>query len=106
MEKRAIYAILLTFFIIMFWTVVQSKFFPQAPSKPEIKDVKKEQIAPAEKVVEKKEQVKELKPPAKPKVVVEKKEVSVETQYYWAIFTSADARLKNFRLKKYEDRVE
>ena len=106
MEKRAIYAILLTFFIIMFWTVIQSKFFPQTPSKPETKDVKKEQIAPAEKVAEKKERVKELKPPAKPEVVVEKKEVSVETQYYWAVFTSEDARLKHFRLKRYEDRVE
>jgi len=106
MEKRAIYAILLTFFIIMVWTVVQSKFFPQTPSKPETKDVKKEQIASEEKVVEKKEQVKELIPTAKPKVVVEKKEVSVETQYYWAVFTSDDARLKHFRLKKYEDRVE
>ena len=106
MEKRAIYAILLTFIIIMFWTVVQSKFFPPTPSKPETKDVKKEQVASEEKVVEKKEQVKELKPPGKPKVVVEKKEVSVETQYYWAVFTSDDARLKHFRLKKYEDRVE
>ncbi len=106
MEKRAIYVILLTFFIIMFWTVIQSKFFPQTPSKPETKDVKKEQIAPVEKVVEKKERVKELKPPAKPEVVVEKKEVSVETPYYWAVFTSEDARLKHFRLKKYEDRVE
>jgi len=106
MEKRAIYAILLTFFIIMFWTVIQSKFFPQTPSKPETKDVKKEQIASAEKVVEKKERVKELKPPAKPEVVVEKKEVSVETKYYWAVFTSEGARLKHFRLKKYEDRVE
>src|SRR4030043_1844295 len=106
MEKRAIYAILLTFIIIMFWTVVQSKFFPPTPSKPETKDVKKEQVASEEKVVEKKEQVKELKPPGKPKVVVEKKEVSVETQYYWAVFTSDDARLKHFRLKKYDDRVE
>jgi YidC/Oxa1 family membrane protein insertase len=106
MEKRAIYAILLTFFIIMLWTVVQSKFFPQTTSKPETKDIKKEQIAPAEKAVEKKEQVKESKPPAKPKVVIVKKEVSVETQNYWAVFTSEDARLKHFRLKKYEDRVE
>jgi len=106
MEKRAIYAILLTFIIIMFWTVIQSKFFPQTSSKPETKDIKKEQIAPAEKVVEKKEGVKELKPPIKQKVVVEKKEVTVETPYYWAVFTSEDARLKHFRLKKYEDRVE
>ena len=82
MDKRAIYAILLTFFVIVFWTLLQSKFFPQTPSKPETKDVKKEQIASAEKGVEKKERVKESKPSAKPKVVIEKKEVSVETQYY------------------------
>jgi YidC/Oxa1 family membrane protein insertase len=106
MEKRAIYAILLTFIIIMLWTVIQSKFFPPTPSKPETKDVKKEQISPAEKTVEKKERVKESKPPAKPKVVIEKKEVSVETKYYGAVFTSEDARLKHFKLKKYEDRVE
>lgn len=106
MEKRAIYAILLTFLIIMLWTFIQSKFFPPTPSKPETKEVKKEQSAPVEKVVEKKEQIKESKPTAKPKVVVEKKEVSVETQNYWAVLTSEDGRLKHFRLKKYEDRVE
>jgi YidC/Oxa1 family membrane protein insertase len=111
MEKRAIYAILLTFLIIVLWTVIQSKFFPQAPSKPETKEVKKEQIAPPEKYVEKKETLKEpklakeVKPSAKAKAVP-KKEVSIETQNYWAVFTSEDARLKHFRLKKYEDRVE
>jgi YidC/Oxa1 family membrane protein insertase len=111
MEKRAIYAILLTFLIILLWTVIQSKFFPQAPGKPETKEVKREEIAPPEKVVEKKEGVKESKPLkdvrplAKPKAVP-KKEVSIETQNYWAVFTSEDARLKHFRLKKYEDRVE
>ncbi len=105
MEKRAIYAILLTFLIIIAWTFVQSKFFPQAPSKPELQEVKKEQVAPGEKAVEKKEGVKESKPTAKQKIVPQK-EVSVETQNYWAVFTSEDARLKHFRLKKYEDRVE
>jgi YidC/Oxa1 family membrane protein insertase len=49
--------------------------------------------------------LKDEKPILKPKVVV-KKEVSIETQNYWAVFTSEDARLKHFRLKKYDDRVE
>jgi YidC/Oxa1 family membrane protein insertase len=109
MEKRAILAIILTFLVIMFWSVIQSKFFPSAP----IKEVKKEEIAPAEKVVEKKIDIKETKSkpqkeaklPSKTKVVP-KKEVSIETQNYWAVFTSEDARLKHFKLKKYEDRVE
>jgi YidC/Oxa1 family membrane protein insertase len=109
MEKRAILAIILTFLVIMLWSVIQSKFFPSAP----IKEVKKEEIAPAEKVVEKKIDIKETKSkpqqeaklPSKTKVVP-KKEVSIETQNYWAVFTNEDARLKHFKLKKYEGRVE
>ena len=109
MEKRAIYAILLTFFIIIAWTFIQSKFFPQAPSKPQPEEAKKEQIAPTEKTVEKKVGI-------ETKVVKEKtsgkakaiplKEILVETQNYTAVFTSEDARLKHFKLKKYEDRVK
>ena len=108
MEKRAILAIILTVAIIFAWSLFQSKFFPQTPEK----EVKKEQVAPVEKGVEKeidkgidlKESQKEEKRLAKKKVVV-KKEVSIETQNYWAVFTSEDARLKHFKLKKYEDRV-
>ncbi|NWG04028.1 MAG: membrane protein insertase YidC [Syntrophaceae bacterium] len=106
MEKRAIYAILLTFFIIMLWSVIQSKLFPPAPEKPETKEVKKEQIAPIERPIERREQIKESKPLVKPRVVIEKKDVSVETLNYSAVLCSEDARLKHFRLKKYEDSVE
>ncbi len=112
MEKRAILAIVLTFIVILFWGVLQSKFFPTTPSKPPTQEIKKEQVIPSEKGVEKgidiKKEVKpqkEGKPPSKTRVVI-KKEVSIETQNYWAIFTSEDARLKHFKLKKYEDRVE
>jgi YidC/Oxa1 family membrane protein insertase len=49
--------------------------------------------------------LKEEKIPAKRKVVI-KKEVSIETPNYRAVFTSEDARLKHFKLKKFEDRVE
>jgi YidC/Oxa1 family membrane protein insertase len=107
MDKRAILAIILTFLVILLWGVIQSKFFPQPPSEQPKKEVKKEELSPFEKEVEKKE-VKPLKvdkPISKPKVIV-KKEVSIETQNYWAVFTSEDARLKHFKLKKYEDRVE
>jgi len=109
MEKRAIYAILLTFFIIIAWTFLQSKFFPPPPSKPQPQEVKKEQVTPTEKTAEKKvsgeTRLAKEKTPGKPKVIPPK-EVSVETQNYLAVFTSEDARLKHFRLKKYEDRVE
>jgi len=111
MEKRAILAILLTFFIIVFWTIIQSKFFPQAPSKTQPQEVKKEQVSPQEKGAEKKTEIREAKSlkggkvPVRPKVVPQK-EVTVETQNYWAVFTSDDARLKHFKLKKYGDRVK
>jgi len=110
MEKRAIYAILLTFFVIVAWTFIQSKFFPQ-PSKTEAPEVKKEQESVREKVAEQKTEsrepqlLKEGKASGKRKAVP-RKEISVETQNYWAVFTSEDARLKHFRLKKYKDRAE
>ena len=110
MEKRAIIAIILTFLVIMAWGAIQSKFFPPPPPS---KEVKQGEVAPEEKVAEKKIDVKESKPepqkelklPPKTKAVP-KREVTVETENYWATFTNEDARLKHFKLKKYEDRVE
>jgi YidC/Oxa1 family membrane protein insertase len=110
MEKRIIYAILLTFFVIVFWSIIQSKFFPQPPIKPVPQEEEKKVVSPEEKGVEKKIETKELKPSKVVKSVgtrkvIQKKEVFIETQNYWAVFTSEDARLKHFKLKKYEDRV-
>jgi YidC/Oxa1 family membrane protein insertase len=109
MEKRAIIAIILTFLIILLWGVIQSKFFPQAPSKPSTQEVKKEHVTPVEKKIEK--EIEESKPLKQEGVLTKKKvsikkEVFIETQNYWAVFTSEDARLKHFKLKKYQDRVE
>jgi YidC/Oxa1 family membrane protein insertase len=109
MEKRGIIAIIITFFIIIIWSFVQSKFFPPEP----VKEVKKEHVVPLEQKKEtgeiKAQTAKETKltPKATPKIKqVEKKEVTVETQKYWAVLTNEDARLKHFKLKKYMDRVE
>jgi len=105
MEKRAIIAIILTFLVIFLWGIIQSKFFSPEPHK----EGKKEEIAPPEKKIDLKEAkplpFKEEKPLPKKKVLA-RKEVSVETQNYWAVFTSDGAGLKHFKLKKYEDRVE
>jgi YidC/Oxa1 family membrane protein insertase len=111
MEKRAILAILFTFFIIIFWTLIQSKFFPPPPSKTQPQEVKKEEVSPQEKAVEKgtglgeSRLLKGGKSPVRRKVAPPK-EVTVETQNYWAVFTSDDARLKHFKLKGYKDRVK
>jgi YidC/Oxa1 family membrane protein insertase len=110
MEKRAILAILFTFVIILFWTLIQSKFFPPPP-KTQPQEVKKEEVPSQERVAEKKAESGEArllkggKSPVRRKVAPPK-EVTVETQNYWAVFTSDDARLKHFKLKGYKDRVE
>lgn len=104
MDKRALLAILLTFLVIFGWGIIQSKFFPQPPpaNQPQ-KEGKKEEILPPEKKEIK--PLKEDKAISKPRVVI-KKEISVETKNYLAIFTNEDARLKHFKLKQYEDKVE
>jgi YidC/Oxa1 family membrane protein insertase len=110
MEKRAIIAIILTFLIILFWGFIQSKLFPPPPSKAP-SETKKVEPALIEKRAEKEAGVREVKPLREEKQPLKKKfiptkEVSVETQNYVAVFTSEGARLKHFRLKKYEDTVE
>jgi YidC/Oxa1 family membrane protein insertase len=107
MEKRVIYAILLTFFVIVFWSIIQAKFFPQTPSKPVPQEEKKETLGPEEKAAEKRIETKELKHSkvVKSEKVFPKKEVFIETENFWAVFTSEGARLKHFKLKKFEDRV-
>jgi len=89
--------------------IVKSEYFPEAPSKPETKEVRKEEIPNIEKIEKKVE--KEAPKVAKENLLpvakaIPMKEVSVETQDYLAIFTSDGAKLKHFRLKKYLDRVE
>jgi len=106
MDKRALLAIVLTFLVIFFWGIIQSHFFPPSPveqPQKEVKEVKKEEVVSAEKKDIK--PPKEAKPLSKPRVVP-KKEISVETQNYLAVFTNENARLKQFKLKHYENRVE
>ena len=106
MEKRTIIAIILTFVIIVAWGAIQSKYFPQESTKPETKEVRKEESAPVEKKIDKEMgEVKAGKPLPVTKAIP-KKEISVETQDYSAVFTSDGAKLKHLKLKKYFDRVE
>lgn len=104
MDKRALLAILLTFIVIFGWGIIQSKLFPPPPPVDKTqKEFKKEEAIPAEKREIK--PLKEEKPISKQRVFI-KKEISVETKNYQAIFTNEDARLKHFRLNQYEDKVE
>jgi len=110
MQKNAIIAIILTFIVILLWGVVQQKYFPPTPAKPPIQEAKKEQPTPPVNVPD---ETKVTKGPEAPlgqtptaAKVIPKKDVFVETQHYWAVFTSDGARLKQFKLKKYLDSVE
>jgi len=109
MEKKAILAIILTFIIIVLWSFIQTKIFPPPAEKPATQEAKKE-VSPSaqgtsEKTPEQKpiEITKEKKSPIAK--TTPKKEVFVETEDYSAVLTSDGARLKEFRLKKYLDRV-
>ena len=109
MEKKAILAIILTFIIIVLWSFIQTKIFPPPAEKPVTQEAKKDAGPAVEKTPEKapspkpSEIVKEKKPPIAK--TTPKKEVFVETEDYSAVLTSDGARLKEFRLKKYLDRV-
>ena len=110
MQKNAIIAIILTFIVILLWGVVQQKYFSPTPAKPPIQEAKKEQPTspvnvPDETKVSKGSEAPQGKTLAVGKVIP-KKDVFVETQHYWAVFTSDGARLKQFKLKKYHDSVE
>jgi len=104
MNKNAILAILLTFAVIFSWGIIQSKFFQKPSDDPLKKEVMKEEVVSKEKRETK--PLKEEKTVSKPLKVHVKKETSIETKNYLAVFTSEDARLKHFKLKNYEDRVE
>ena len=108
MEKQGIIAIILTFLIILGWSLFQSKFYP-----PPAKEARKEQAAPLEQELHGNKEARELKEtlthqpkPGEAVKQVERKEISVETEHYWAVFTNEKAELKHFKLKKYKDRVK
>lgn len=108
MEKRTIIAIILTFLVIIGWGIIQSKFFPETVKKSEKEAVKGPPSAPEREMEIKGAEV-PSKSMGKPMVVpreAARKEISVETQDYVAIFTTDGAKLKHFRLKKYLNRVE
>lgn len=109
MEKRTIIAIILMFLVLFGWSILESKFFPKPP--PPRQEEKQEKASPARPSgLEKRERLapeKALTSGTRSDVpkVFEKKEVFVETEDFIALFTTEDARIKHFRLKKYMDRA-
>ena len=105
MERNTIIAIILTFLIIVLWSIVQSKYFSQKVPKPPFPETKQEEALPKKIETQEIKAAKGNLPPSAVKKIPEK-EVSIETENYWAVLTSDGAKLKEFKFKKYRDRVE
>jgi YidC/Oxa1 family membrane protein insertase len=103
MQKNTIVAIILTFLVIIGWSLIQSKYFPPEPTKSVPKEVSKEGPSTPERKIEAQEVSAQ---PLGAAQEAPKKEVIIETGEYSAVLTSDGARLKHFKLKKYMDRVE
>jgi len=105
MEKRMIFAFVLSFLILMVWSYL---FAPKKEQTPTVgKPVQKKE----QKTLSKSPQMPVLKPTISPKVdqkedtlikqKIEEKEIKVETPLYKARFSSAGATIKSFKLKRY-----
>jgi YidC/Oxa1 family membrane protein insertase len=110
MEKRTIIAFALSFLILLVWSFLFGTKQEQAPKREEPQ--KKEQWA-APKEVEKAVpqpqptvlQEKQEPTPAGP-VFEEEKEILVETPLYKAIFSTAGASIKSYKLKNYRETAD
>ena len=103
MEKRALIAVAISIFILLFYQeVVLRRFYPPPPegetavSAPPATAPVAPRSAP--------DIPPEIAAPVRPQS--EARMVTVETDLYRAVFTSAGARLQNFQLKKYRTTVD
>lgn len=107
MDKRALIGIGLSILVLVVYQQVVTYFYgpPPTVSAPEVEKTKPE-------IAEPRQDNTPLAPslaPAKPEPAVAAasgKEVTVETDSYIAVFTTAGARLKSFKFKKYRSAVD
>jgi len=107
MEKRALIAVAISIFILLFYQeVVLRRFYPPPPQgEPAVSEPSPTVAAappaapPAAPAVPP-----EIAVPVRPRT--EAHTVTVETDLYKAVFTSAGARLQSFQLKKYRTTVD
>ena len=102
MERRALIAVVLSLAILVLYQefVLPGLYQPALSDRPEITEAP---AAPVE-AAKPSPQEAELQPAAKPAVAGRK--VTVETDLYRAVFTTAGARLESFELKKYRTSVQ
>ena len=111
MQIRALLAVIISLIIL----VIYQSYFAPPPPVPEKPAAEKAQTAPPAKeepvkAVSPGEKIPGVSPPPQvrpaPTIKVEQgKDVTVETPLYSAVFSTRGARLKDFRVKKYLDKI-
>jgi YidC/Oxa1 family membrane protein insertase len=105
MEKRALIAVAISVAILVAWDVVQRRLYPPPP--PGEEQVSQVPTAEPTPEVATPEAAPEPVPPAnRPKPAAAARHITVETELYKAVFTSAGAQLESLRLKKYRTTVD
>ncbi len=98
MEKKTILAFVLSLAVLIAWSVLFAPQPAQKTESPAKEGAAAPQPAPS---------VQKMEKPAEPVPVKgEEKEVIVETPLYRAVFSTAGASLKSFKLKKYRVKAE
>jgi YidC/Oxa1 family membrane protein insertase len=106
MEKRVVFAFVLSILVLLAWSLLFAPKPPKAPPKEEVTQVEKEKAVPqpvAPPIA---------KAPTLPKEgekvlpTVKEKEIVVETPLYKAVFTNTGPTIKSFKLKKYRKKPE
>jgi YidC/Oxa1 family membrane protein insertase len=101
MDKRLWLAMVLSFLLIFLyqsWVVKKKMSFPQQPQNSPVSAVENE--APPEAIQQKTEKQREMELPLQ-NHTQKPKDITIEHPLYTAIFTTEDASLKSFKLKKY-----
>jgi YidC/Oxa1 family membrane protein insertase len=105
MEKRALIAVAISVAILLLWDVALRRLYPPpAPVEEQVSQVPTAEptpeMPPPEAVPE------SVSPANHPKPAAAGRHITVETELYKAVFTSAGAQLESLRLKKYRTTVD
>lgn len=108
MEKRALIAVAISIFILVFYQeVVLRRFYPQVTTGEPVERATATAPTPALEASASAPQTATFQPaPPAPRPRPEGRRISVDTDLFLATFNSAGARLESFQLKKYRTTVD
>lgn len=110
MERRALIAVVISLAIlVLYQEVIIKRFYPPVESsqQPTPEEVAKVEEPPPAREAPPKPPAKEPEPPAEEELTAATgRDVTVETDFYRAVFSTAGARLKHLELKRYRTTVD